>query len=225
MTRALRILSLTGLLTFAAFGIFNYPLIQVVYLLVGNVVATRFATILIGQTGYALAFTAGVVAVIASAQRRQRGWAAVFVVLLILAVYGVDVVLPVFGASALGSFYAFGYMYIAQAIPAVLLALLVLIYSLIPRPLANAAAATGTRIAAGAPPSRGPDGVVTSGTSAAPAQHLHNPQERPARESHTRQWQRQAKLARCRDLGHLAGTRLRVAAESAFRGRVGSGDT
>jgi hypothetical protein len=99
---------------------------------------------LIGQTGYFLAFAAGVVALVASAQRRQRGWGITCGALLLLAVYGsalIYVLTPVVDVPAVVFFVQVGYLgyvvYLPQAVPSLLLALVVLVYSFIGRPLSS----------------------------------------------------------------------------------------
>jgi hypothetical protein len=94
---------------------------------------------LVAQTAYSLGFAAGVVALVACTQRRQRGWGVGLAGLLLLTIYSIPVayfVLPVFGLPALAFFYQLGYVYLAQLIPALLLTLLALLYSVIPRRLA-----------------------------------------------------------------------------------------
>jgi hypothetical protein len=106
-------------------------------------------------TGFALTFTAGVVAGVVCLPRRQYRWAVVLVVLLVLATYRPFIAALILNGAArfhLGSPPALALLldpYVAQNLPTFLLALLVLIYSFQrPRAVASAAATPNSTSAA-----------------------------------------------------------------------------
>lgn len=134
MIRALRIFALAGLLAFGVFVAFEYAFAVEVFppfdSLVPELLRQFFKT-----TGFALTFTSGVVAVVVCLQRRQFRWAAAFILLLILAAYGLYLAFLLLNVPArlrLGSPPLPALLLdpnVIQYIPAMLLALLVLIYS------------------------------------------------------------------------------------------------
>lgn len=146
MIRALRIFALAGLLAFGVFVAFEYAFAVEVFppfdSLVPELLRQFFKT-----TGFALTFTSGVVAVVACLQRRQFRWATAFIVVLILAAYGLFFALLLLNGTArirLGSPPLPALLLdpnVIQYIPAMLLALLVLIYSFL-RSRASATAST-----------------------------------------------------------------------------------
>ena len=146
MIRALRILALAGLLAFGVFLAFEYAFSVEMFppfdSLVPELLRQFFKT-----TGFALTFTSGAVAVVSCLQRRQFRWAAAFILLLILAAYGLFfafLLLNVPVRLRLGSPPLPALLLdpsVVQYIPAMLLALLVLIYSFL-RSRASATAST-----------------------------------------------------------------------------------
>ena len=141
MDRALRVLAIAALLAFGGYVVSSLALRSPTTLILGNMTG-RFLVMLIGETAYFLAFAAGVVAIVASAQRQQRGWTITCGSLLLLALYGsalVYLLSPVFDIPAVVFFYQVGsvdyVVYYPQAVLSLLLALVVLVYSFIARPL------------------------------------------------------------------------------------------
>lgn len=161
MYRALRIFALAGLLALGVFVAFEYAFAVEVFppfvSLVPMILRELFKT-----TGFALAFTSGVVAVVVCLQRRQYRWAVVLIVLLVLATYGLFfAVLLLNGTTGLhiGSPPLPALLLdpnVVQYIPALLVALLVLIYSF-QRPRVSAAAG------------------ATASTAASRSRHAHGP--------------------------------------------------
>jgi hypothetical protein len=147
--RALRLLAVAALLGFGAYVACFLALRTASVLLLGDLATAQIYLAFISQTAYSLGFAAGVVALVACVQRRQRWWGVGVVCLLLLTVYGI--VLTYSLRSALGVLiqtlaYPVGYVYIIQEVPAALLALLVLIYSFIAhrsRPVAIGSATAG----------------------------------------------------------------------------------
>jgi hypothetical protein len=134
MYRALRTFALAGLLAFAVFVAFVYasyvgvfpPFVSPVPELLKNA---------FGTTGFALTFTSGVVAVVVCLQRRRYRWAAGLIALLVLATYGLYFAAFLYQAITWLHVGASPFLTllegppVAQYIPAMLLAVLVLIYS------------------------------------------------------------------------------------------------
>src|SRR5690242_8946632 len=87
MDRALRVLAIAALLAFGGYFAASFALHRVTDRILWNM-PVGFLLMLIGQTAYFLAFAAGMAALVASAQRRHRGWAVAYGGLLLLAVYG-----------------------------------------------------------------------------------------------------------------------------------------
>jgi hypothetical protein len=141
MDRALRVLAIAALLAFGGYFAASIALHRATDRILWNM-PVGFLLMLVGQTAYFLAFAAGVAALVASVQRRQRGWAIPCGGLLLLAVYGsalVYVLTPVVDVPTEVFFYPAGsiayVVYLPQAVPSLLLALVVLVYSFIGRPL------------------------------------------------------------------------------------------
>ncbi len=162
MYRALRIFALAGLLALIVFVVIEYaftvgafpPFVS----LVPEFLRQAFQT-----TGFALTFTAGVVAVVVCLPRRQFRWAVVLIALLVLATYRLFFVLLFLNSTAglhLGSPPVPALLLdpnVVEYIPALLLALLVLIYSFQQqrqRPRGSAAAGATASTSAAASTSR-----------------------------------------------------------------------
>jgi hypothetical protein len=91
VTRALRILAITDLLLIG---------VTVVFIVLQSVVSAHIAPLpvpgeslvllftLVLQTGFFLAFAAGIVATVASVQQQRTGWTVVFIILLVAIVFG-----------------------------------------------------------------------------------------------------------------------------------------
>jgi hypothetical protein len=152
MYRALRIFALAGMLALIVFVAFEYAFAVRVFppfvSLVPEFLREAFKT-----TGFALTFTSGVVAVVVCLPRRQYRWAVVLIVLLVLATYPLFFVVLFRNSTAglhLGSPplpALFLDTNVVEYIPALLLALFVLIYSF-QRPRASAAAGATASAAA-----------------------------------------------------------------------------
>jgi hypothetical protein len=152
MHRALRIFALAGLLALIVFMGFEYAFTVAIFppfvSLVPEFLRDAFKT-----TGFALTFTSGVVAVVACLPRRQYRWAIVLVGLLVLTTYGLFFAVLLLNGTAglhIGSPPIPALLLdpnVVQYIPALLLALFVLIYSF-QRPRASRVS-----VAAGATPS------------------------------------------------------------------------
>jgi hypothetical protein len=90
VTRALRILAVTDLLVIG---------VTVVFIVLQSVVSTHIAPLpvpgesvvllftLVLQTGFFLAFAAGIVATVASVQQHRTGWTVVFIILVVAIVF------------------------------------------------------------------------------------------------------------------------------------------
>ena len=149
MYRALRIFALAGLLALIVFVAFEYAfsvgLFPPFVSMAPELLREAFKT-----TGFALAFTSGVVAVVVCLPRRQFRWAIVLIVLLVLATYRLFFAVLFLNAAAglrLGSPPVPTLLLdpnVVQYIPVLLLALLVLIYSF-RRPSETAAAGVASR--------------------------------------------------------------------------------
>jgi hypothetical protein len=132
--RALRIFALAGLLALIVFVVFEYAFSVGVFPPFMSL-APEFLREAFKTTGFALAFTSGVVAVVVCLPRRQFRWAIVLIVLLVLATYRLFFAVLFLNATAglrLGSPPVPALLLdpnVVQYFPVLLLALLVLIYS------------------------------------------------------------------------------------------------
>lgn len=146
MPRVLRLFSLTSLLAFAVFAVLTYAFYASAFAPFEDFLP-RLAQDVLGTTGFALAFAAGVLAVGAALQQRQRGWAGALLTLVILTAYGYYLAIPLLLTSRSWPVSATPFLYtaqdlsITQYIPAVVLAGLVLVYSFL-RPRAAAMSTT-----------------------------------------------------------------------------------
>jgi hypothetical protein len=88
---------------------------------------------LIGQTGFLLALTTGIVAIVACLQRQESGWAAVFITLVVVSFFGPyfsNYLLAIVGLQLLLSLVdRVSTILLAQLIVPALLAVLVLVFT------------------------------------------------------------------------------------------------
>lgn len=145
MNRALRILAVAGVLALIVYGSIVYGFYAQAFVPFQSAVPALYLMKLFGAAGFALTFAAGVVAIVASLQRRQRWWAALLTILT-LAPFGVYLVyplLPLLGLRFYAPFLApLADPNVALDAPATLLALAVLAYSFIHSGAASAAPRT-----------------------------------------------------------------------------------
>jgi hypothetical protein len=161
MLRALRSFALAGLLALIVFVAVEYAFTARVFPPFMSA-ASEFLRQAFITTGFALTFTAGVVAVVVCLPRRQYRWAVALIVLLVLATYRPFFAVLILNGTArihLGSPPLPALLLdpnFVQNIPTLLLALLVLIYSF-QRPRTSAAAG------------------ATASTAASTSRHAHGP--------------------------------------------------
>jgi ABC-type transport system involved in cytochrome c biogenesis permease subunit len=146
MMRTLRALTLAALLVLGSYMVLVRAIIAGAFSPYNgvNLLTVLLVKDLLGRTGFALAFAAGVVAVVATLQRRQRGWTVVVLVLLVLAPYSFYL------ANYLLRLRRMGYgvpqldplrdLSFAQDVVAIVLALVVLAYSFLGRSATSAIA-------------------------------------------------------------------------------------
>jgi hypothetical protein len=87
MVRTLRSLAISGLVATGVYLLADY-LLEVGHFPLQYYSAPWTVVIVVGQTGFYLGFATGIIAIVTCVQQQQRGWMAVFIILLVLSCYG-----------------------------------------------------------------------------------------------------------------------------------------